>query len=208
MASRIFEGHQDGLERRVLHRNRIVEDDHHAVASVTFKRAAVFDDFLANGCVILAEHRYYVLRVRAFGEPGETPQVAEERGNLSTMALKLLLAPRGDDQISHLRRQKAPQSAHAFDFAYLVGDALFELLVEFDDFLSCFTEFVEQPRVLSGDNCLRSEIRYQRYLLLGECTNFLAGQYEHADQFTFLEHGVSWLMSICGLVVGFEAALA
>ena len=32
-------------------------------------------------------------------------------------------------EISHLWRQKAPQPAHALDFAYLVGDALFELLV-------------------------------------------------------------------------------
>ena len=54
------------------------------------------------------------------------------------MAFELLLRPRRDDQISHLRRQEAPQPAHAFDFAYLVGDALFELLVEFDDFLSSF----------------------------------------------------------------------
>ena len=33
------------------------------------------------------------------------------------------------DQISHLRRQKAPQPTRALDFAYLVGDALLELLV-------------------------------------------------------------------------------
>ena len=45
------------------------------------------------------------------------------------MAFELLLAPRCNDQISHLRRQEAPQPAHALDFAYLVGDALFELLV-------------------------------------------------------------------------------
>jgi hypothetical protein len=45
------------------------------------------------------------------------------------MALQLLLAPRRDDQVSHLRREEAPQPAHAFDFAYLVGDAPFELLV-------------------------------------------------------------------------------
>ena len=38
-------------------------------------------------------------------------------------------APGRHDQISHLRRQEAPQPTHALDFAYLVGDALFELLV-------------------------------------------------------------------------------
>ena len=45
------------------------------------------------------------------------------------MAFQLLLATGSDDQVSHLRRQEAPQPAHAFDFAYLVGDAMFELLV-------------------------------------------------------------------------------
>jgi hypothetical protein len=45
------------------------------------------------------------------------------------MTFELLLRPRCNDQISHLRRQETPQSAHALDFAYLVGDTLFELLV-------------------------------------------------------------------------------
>jgi hypothetical protein len=45
------------------------------------------------------------------------------------VALKLLFRTGGDDQISYLRRQEATQPAHAFDFAYLVVDALFELLV-------------------------------------------------------------------------------
>jgi hypothetical protein len=45
------------------------------------------------------------------------------------MTFELLLAARGDDQISDLRRQEAPQPAHAFDFVHLVGHALFELLI-------------------------------------------------------------------------------
>ena len=51
------------------------------------------------------------------------------------VAFELLLRPRSDDQISHLRRQETSQPAHALDFAYLIGDALFELLVQFDNFL-------------------------------------------------------------------------
>ncbi len=51
------------------------------------------------------------------------------------MAFKLFLATRRNDQISHLRRQEAPQTAHPLDFAHLVGDALFELLVECRDLL-------------------------------------------------------------------------
>ena len=79
--------------------------------------------------MVVAQQSHHVFRVRTFGEPGEPAQIAEERGNLSTMAFELLLGTGRNDQISHLRRQEAPQPAHALDFAHLVGDALFELLV-------------------------------------------------------------------------------
>ena len=58
------------------------------------------------------------------------PRRSQKRAVISqSMAFELLLAPRGNDQIGHLRRQEAPQPAHALDFAHLVSDALFELLV-------------------------------------------------------------------------------
>jgi hypothetical protein len=86
--------------------------------------------------MIVAQQSHHIFRVSALGKPGETAQVAEERGcYLPTMAFELLLAPRRNDQISNLRRQEAPQPAHAFDFAHLVSDALFELLVELGEFL-------------------------------------------------------------------------
>jgi hypothetical protein len=44
-----------GLERRVLHGHRIVENDHHAIASVAFERAAVFDDDLPDRRVVVAQ---------------------------------------------------------------------------------------------------------------------------------------------------------
>jgi hypothetical protein len=94
-----------------------------------------------------------------------------------------------------LRRQKAPQPAHAFDFAHLVGDALFELLVQFGEFLglhcqlvSSLTEFVEQPRVLDGNDCLGGEALHQRNLLVGKGMHFLALDPEHTDELIFLEH--------------------
>jgi hypothetical protein len=117
------------LERWVLDWHGIVEHDHHTVTSVTFERTAVFDDLLANGRMVFTQQRHYVFRISAFGKTSEPAQVAEECGNLSAVALKLLLAPGCNDQISHLRRQEPSQPAHAFDFAYLVGDALFELLI-------------------------------------------------------------------------------
>ena len=107
--------------------------------------------------MVFAHKRNNVFRVGAFGEPGEAAQITEERGYLSAMAFEFLLAAGRDNQISYLRRQEPPQPAHAFDFAYLVGDALFELLVEFLDLFGSFTEFVEQPNILNGNDCLRSK---------------------------------------------------
>jgi hypothetical protein len=79
--------------------------------------------------IAAAQQGHYVFRVCALGEPGKAAQIAEERCYFSSMAFELLLAPGRNDQIGHLRRQEAPQPAHAFDFANLVGDARFELLI-------------------------------------------------------------------------------
>jgi hypothetical protein len=76
--------------------------------------------------VVVAQQRHHVFRISALSETSEPAQVTEERGNLPTVTFKLLLAPRRNDQISHLRRQKAPQPAHALDFTDLIGDAVFE----------------------------------------------------------------------------------
>src|SRR6185437_16937132 len=70
---------------------------HHAVTSIAFERAVVLDDDFADSRVVVAQQGHHVFRVGAFGETGETAQVAEERGNLSAMAFKLLLAPRRND---------------------------------------------------------------------------------------------------------------
>ena len=116
------------MERRVLHGNRVVEDHHHTVASVAFEGAAILEDDFANGRVVVAQQGHHIFGVCDFSEPGEAAQIAEERGDFPAVALKLPLGPGGDDKISHLRVKNAAYS-HAFDFAYLVGDALFELLV-------------------------------------------------------------------------------
>ena len=124
-----FKRHQHRLKGGVIDWNWVVEDHHHSVTSIAFKRAAILDDDLADGRMVVAQQRHHVFCVGAFGEAGETAQVTEERGNLSPMAFELLLGSRSDDQIGYLRRKETPQSAHALDFAHLIGDALFELLV-------------------------------------------------------------------------------
>ena len=76
------------------------------------------------------------------------------------MAFELLFRPGSDDQIGYLRRKETSQSAHALDFADLVRDPLFKLLVQ-------LVEIVEQSRVLDGDHCLVGEGRGQLDLLVG-----------------------------------------
>jgi hypothetical protein len=123
-----FKRHEHRLKRRVLYWHWIVEDHHHTVASVAFERTVVLDDDFADGRMVVAQQGHHVFGIGAFGKPGETSQVAEERGNLTAMAFELFLRAGGYKQISHLRRQEAPQATHALDFVYLVGDTLFELL--------------------------------------------------------------------------------
>jgi len=58
-----FKRHEHSLKRRVFNRHRIVEDHHHAVTSVAFKRAAVFDDDLTDCRMVIAQQSHNVFRV-------------------------------------------------------------------------------------------------------------------------------------------------
>ena len=49
-------------------------------------------------------------------------------------------------------------------------------------------QFVQQPRVLNGDDRLGGEILHELDLLVGERTDFLAVDAERADEPVFLEH--------------------
>src|SRR5262249_53720885 len=50
------------------------------------------------------------------------------------------------------------------------------------------TQLVEQARVFNGDDGLRSEVRVEFDLFVGERTHLLAVDADGADQLTFLEH--------------------
>jgi hypothetical protein len=112
----------------------------------------------------------------------------KKSGYLSSMAFELLLGTGRDDQISYLRRQEAPQTAHALDFAYLIGDALFELLVKFDNVLSSLAKFAEKARVLNSNHCLGSKVLHKRDLLVVKGANILTVDGDCADQNPLLEH--------------------
>src|SRR6516164_3088522 len=63
-----IERHQNRLECRVFHGHRLVEDYHHAIASKSLKRAAVFDDDLADCRMIVAQERHHIFWVRTLRE--------------------------------------------------------------------------------------------------------------------------------------------
>jgi hypothetical protein len=124
--------------------------------------------------MVVAQERHDVFRVCAFGESGEAAQIAEKRGYLAAMTFELLLGTGRNDQISHLRGQEATQSAHALDFVYLVGDTLFEVLVEFLNFFCSLAQFFQKARVLDGDDSLGGEVLHKFDLLVGEWADFVA----------------------------------
>src|SRR4029077_8553112 len=63
-----IERHQGGLQRRILDWDRIIENDHHDVASKSLQRAAVFENDLADSLMVVAQQRHNVFWVRAFRE--------------------------------------------------------------------------------------------------------------------------------------------
>ena len=119
------------------------------------------------------------------------------------MAFELLLRSGRDDQISHLRRKEPPQPAHALDFAYLVGDALFELLVEFLHLFCSLAEVAEQTRILSRPLLFRlkqanifdcysgliGEGLHQCNLIIRKGPDFQVINHHHAKQFRSFQNG-------------------
>src|SRR5262245_55385767 len=77
--------------------------------------------------------------------------------------------------------QETSQSAHALDFAHLVGDTLFKLLVQ-------VVKIIEQPRVLDGDDRLRGKILHQLDLLVGERPHVGARQPKSSNRNAVPQH--------------------
>ena len=97
------------------------------------------------------------------------------------MAFELLLRTGGNDKVSHLRRQEAPQPAHAFDFAHLVSDAVFRNAGLASPPLLFSPQFFQKSRVLDGDDGLSGEVREQADLLVIKWPNLLAVYDDCAD---------------------------
>ena len=68
-----------GLQGGIWDRNRVIEEHHHPISSIMFKRAAIFDNYLANCRMVITQQRYHVFWIRPFGEAGESAKVTEQR---------------------------------------------------------------------------------------------------------------------------------
>ena len=83
---------------------------------------------------------------------------------------------------------------HNFQFAGRPADDPQDLrggglvLKRLGQIVGTLAQFVEQPRILDGNDRLRGEVLYQLDLLVSKWTNFLAVDLDDADQILFLQH--------------------
>ena len=104
------------------------------------------------------------------------------------MTLELLFIARRNDQIGDLRRKKATQPAHAFYFADLIGNAPFELLIEFRNLLGSLAQFLQQTSALNGNHGLGGKVLQELDVLVGKRPHFLAIDGDRSDERVVLEH--------------------
>src|SRR5712691_5524118 len=95
--------HPDGALGGVGHWNRVIEEDHHAVAGEALERALVLEDELAHLSVVLAQDAHDLLRLRGLRERGEPAEVEERDRDLPTVGLERVVGAAGDDQLGELR---------------------------------------------------------------------------------------------------------
>ena len=88
---------------RVLAGKRIVEEDHEAIAGEVADGGAEVVHELTGNLVELGQDGHELLRLRRFGEDGGSAQVAEQDGDLATMALEDVLVRRRHDEVGQLR---------------------------------------------------------------------------------------------------------
>src|ERR1700722_15508388 len=125
------------------------------------------------------------------------------------MAFELLLGTGRDDQISNLRRKETSQPTHSLYFANLVGDALFELLVEFRQFprlrlklLRLVSKVIEQTRIFNGDDSLRCEVLQQRNVFTSERAYLLSEDGANTSNLFLMAHWHAQHAAITALFYG------
>ena len=87
--------------------HRIVEEDHDPVAREVLERAVVGDNECTKRRVVQPQEPEHLLGLGGLREDGEVAEVAEQRGDLATMAGEHRLPIRARDERGDLRRQEA-----------------------------------------------------------------------------------------------------
>jgi hypothetical protein len=109
---------------------------------------------------VVAQNRYYLLRLGRLRKSREPPQITEQHGHISAVAVQELFA-RGQNDLGNLRRQESLEAAHAFDLGDLLRDALLERAVPVGEFARLPLHLV--MKLLEAQD--RSHARYQRGLI-------------------------------------------
>src|SRR5215211_8250955 len=148
----------------VLDPERVVEEDHHAVAGEMLKRPSVRRDQLAEGGVVVAQDVEQLLGRGRLRERGEAAQVEEETCDVGAVARQELLAVPARDQLGHLGREEAGE------LSPLPLDGL------------------EQARVRERDRGLVGEGLEELDVLLGECLRLAAHDDDGADELVLDHH--------------------
>src|SRR3954451_3102911 len=91
-------------------------------------------DQLAQGPVILAKDGHHLLRLAGLGERGEVPQVAEDDGDLSAVAVEDILAGI-KNEVRDLRGEEPAKAAEPLELTDLALDPGGQLLVPPGEFL-------------------------------------------------------------------------
>ena len=123
-------GHPHRALRRIGHRHRVVEEDHHAVAREALQRRFRGHHELAHLGVILAQHGHDLLGLRGLGEGREAAKIEEDHGDLAPVALQGILGASGHDHLGELGREEALELAQAVELGDLFRHAGLERLVE------------------------------------------------------------------------------
>src|SRR5262249_34879501 len=111
--------------------------------------------------------------------------VSMQRGRPESVALAQ--PKRAVACFAETRRVGEKSAEHRREFAGRASDDLEDLGCG-SLLLQRFPEFVEQARILDGDDGLRGEVLNQLDLLLGEWPHLLAIESDHTNQLVILQH--------------------
>ena len=154
-------GHAHGARCGVRAGQGVVEKDHQAVPCEALQRALEAEDKLPHGGMILVQDLHHLFGLCCIRKGREAPQVAEDHGDLTPVALQQSLIPRGDEQFGQVRGKETLHAVHAFQRRELLGNPLLERAIPRRDLL-------EVARVLERQDRLRGEGLQELHAWRGE----------------------------------------